>query len=151
MKKLTDFPLSSFLSFSFPFLFLFSLFLLSFPFLSLFSPFLSRISLTQTYLPFMLNSHLSPLCMNLTHGLPCVTHMACITCHVSLTWHVLHAMCPTCVTMTQVLMPCVTHDTCTMPCVTWHVSSCHVSPDTHFLEKREISTLLEFNKFCLGN
>ena len=102
-------------SFSFSFFFLsLSFFLFSFHFLSLFSPFLFRISLIRTYLLFILNSHLSPLCMNLTH--------------VLLTWHVLRTMCPTCVTMTQVLKPCVTHGTCTMPCVIMPCVTRHLLP-----------------------
>ena len=79
----------------------------------------------------------------LTHGLPCVTHMACHVSHM-------HAL-PCIVTHG---LPCVTHMAFHvaphgLPCVI-HMAR-HVSPDMRFLEIREIPTISEFNEIRLGS
>ena len=111
------------LSFSSPSL---SFIFLSFPFF----PFLFLLAAPCFYeqLPHHIYSLLHVPCM-LTHGMPCVTHMAC---HVSHTWL---AMCHT------HGLPCVTHMAChvsymhrPLPCIVTHGlpcvthMACHVSP-----------------------
>ena len=79
--------------------FLFSLFLSHFLLLSFFLSFLSLPFLFPSSFPFCsslplrtgITTHLYPFplaCM-LTHGLPCVTHMACPTCRHFDIWHVM--------------------------------------------------------------
>ena len=79
----------------------------------------------------------------LTHGMPCVTHMACHVSHM----YVFAMHCDTwlamCHHMVRYVSPhgslCVIH------------MACHVSPDTRFLEIREILTISEFNEIRMGS
>ena len=104
-KPPASFLFLSFFSFSFLF-FLFShFFLFSFPFLS-FPPFLFSFPTLPSFYEH-LHLYMHAFLWILTHGLPCVTHMAF---HVSLTWI---SMCH------SHGFPCVTH-------MAFHVSYMHV-------------------------
>ena len=111
-------------------LFFSSLSFLSFPLILFFLHFPSCYSLLYKQLPHPIYILLHVPCM-LTHGMPCVTHMAC---------HVSHMHRP---------LPCIVTHGHGSPCVI-HMA-CHVSPDTCCIEKREISTISEFNEIRLGS
>ena len=150
-----------------PFLILFSSFLS--PFLSSLPHFLSSLSLllssSFSFPPFLFSLPLprtdpelslastnSPCeapyiaskepCM-LTHGMPCVTHMACHVSHMdafAMHGHTWLAMC------THMDFHVSPHGS---PCVIY--MDRHVSPDTRFLKIREIPTISEFNEIRLGS
>ena len=85
-----------------------------------------------------------------------------VLCHVSLTWHVPHAMCHSHgMSHMPCVLPCVlmTHSFCPLSLMThapFHVSHgmCHQAmchPTPNCLEKFEISIISEFNEIRLGN